>query len=118
MAEPITQENGAGHETTERSVLAATFIGLDHVPAGPVVVVVLGTAAVVVLAPDDDDDDGFGLWLHPATRNESANAANAASTAAVGAAAFARPAFDLVTTTERGGRSLRGRGGGTTYRGR
>jgi hypothetical protein len=65
---------GAVHVTTERSVLAATLMALDHVPAGPVVVVVVGAVAwdVVVVG-------GAALLLllllHPAATNESATTA-------------------------------------------
>ncbi len=45
----MTHANAAGHETTERSVLGAIVIALDHVPAGPVVVVVVVLPCVVVV---------------------------------------------------------------------
>ena len=51
MADPITQDEGAAHETTERLVSAATLMALDHVPAGPVVVVVVAAVARVVVDP-------------------------------------------------------------------
>ncbi len=44
---------GAVHVTTERSVLAATVMALDHVPAGPVVVVVVGAVAWDVVVVGD-----------------------------------------------------------------
>jgi hypothetical protein len=40
--------------TTERFVLAATRIALDHVPDGPVVVVVARVAVVFVVGALDD----------------------------------------------------------------
>jgi len=43
----MTHEEGAGHDTTERLVSAATRIALDHVPAGPTVVVVVARVVVV-----------------------------------------------------------------------
>jgi hypothetical protein len=54
VVDPMTQENGAAHDTTDRSVFAATWIALDHVPAGPAVVVVVG----VVLVGGALDDPG------------------------------------------------------------
>jgi hypothetical protein len=59
---------GAAHVTTDRLVLAATLMALDHVPAGPVVVVVDGAVARVVVGAAL----GVVLLLHPAARNESA----------------------------------------------
>jgi len=63
---------GAVHVTTERFVLAATLMALDHVPAGPVVVVVVGAVALVVVV---GAALGVLLLLHPAARNESATTA-------------------------------------------
>jgi hypothetical protein len=60
VADPITQDEGAAHETTERLVSAATLMALDHVPAGPVVVVVLAAVARLVVDPALDEP---GLWL-------------------------------------------------------
>jgi hypothetical protein len=51
----MTQENGAAHDTTDRSVFAATWIALDHVPAGPAVVVVVGAVGVVLVVGALDD---------------------------------------------------------------
>jgi hypothetical protein len=51
----MTQEDGAAHDTTERSVFAATLIALDHVPAGPAVVVVVGAVGVVFVVGALDD---------------------------------------------------------------
>jgi hypothetical protein len=47
---------GAVHVTTERSVLGAICMALDHLPAGVVVVVVVGADAVarVVVEPAPD----------------------------------------------------------------
>jgi hypothetical protein len=76
VLDPITQDEGAAHDTTDRLVLAATVMALDHVPAGPVVVVVVVVVLlplVVVVGPALDEP-----WLHPAARNESAAAASAA----------------------------------------
>jgi hypothetical protein len=67
----MMQAEGAVHVTTERSVLAATLMALDHVPAGPVVVVVVGAVARVVVGAAL----GVLLLLHPAARNESATTA-------------------------------------------
>jgi hypothetical protein len=50
----MTHVSGAGHDTTERSVSAATRIALDHDPAGPAVVVVAGARVVVVVGALDD----------------------------------------------------------------
>jgi hypothetical protein len=65
---------GAVHVTTERSVLGATLMALDHVPTGPTVVVVVDALARVVVEPAPD---AFGplLWLHPAARKASATTA-------------------------------------------
>jgi hypothetical protein len=49
----MTHEEGTGHETTERSALAAIGIALDHVPAGPTVVVVVARVVLVVGTLDD-----------------------------------------------------------------
>jgi hypothetical protein len=49
----MTHEDGAAHVTTDRSVLAATLISLDHVPAGPTVVVVAAWAVVGVVGALD-----------------------------------------------------------------
>jgi hypothetical protein len=68
----MMHDEGAVHVTTERLVLAAMLIALDHVPAGPVVVVVVGAAAVAPVV------GAVVLWLgllHPAARNESATTA-------------------------------------------
>jgi hypothetical protein len=51
----MTQEDGAGHDTTERFVLAPTCIALDHVPAGPAVVVVVARVLVVFVVGALDD---------------------------------------------------------------
>ena len=51
----MTQEEGAGHDTTERSAPAATRIALDHVPAGPAVVVVVARVVVVFVVGALDD---------------------------------------------------------------
>jgi hypothetical protein len=51
----MTQEDGAGHVTTERFVLAAMGIALDHAPAGPVVVVVVARVVVVLVVGALDD---------------------------------------------------------------
>jgi hypothetical protein len=45
----MTQDEGAAHDTTERLVLGATMIGLDQLPAGPVVVVVVVWMEVAVV---------------------------------------------------------------------
>ena len=98
--------DGAVHVTTERLVLAATLMALDHVPAGPVVVVVVGAVARVVVEPALDE---LGLLLlHPAAMKRRATAASAP---VIGPARF-------VTMSERGGRWPRGRGDATMYRGR
>jgi hypothetical protein len=62
---------GAVHVTTERLVLAAMLMALDHVPAGPAVVVVVGAVARVV----GGAALGVLLLLHPAARSESATTA-------------------------------------------
>ena len=51
---------GAVHVTTERFVLGATLMALDHVPAGLGVVVVVDAVARVVVEPAPD---AFGLLL-------------------------------------------------------
>ncbi len=103
----MTHDEGAAHETTERLVLAATRIALDHVPAGPVVVVVVARVAVVFVVGALDDP---GVWLHPAARNNSTRAASAAQ--------IGFCVDRLATTAGPGGRSPRGPGGVTMYRGR
>jgi hypothetical protein len=74
VVDPMTHVNAAGHDTTDRSVLAATLIALDHVPAGPAVVDVVACGAVVVVGALDDP----GLWLHAAASSDSATTASAA----------------------------------------
>ena len=49
---------GAVHVTTERFVLAATRIALDHVPVGPAVVVVVARVVVVFVVGALDDPGG------------------------------------------------------------
>jgi hypothetical protein len=61
VLDPMTQVSGAGHDTTERSALAATLIALDQVPAGPDVVVVVALAWVVVVVVVGALDDPPGL---------------------------------------------------------
>ena len=104
MVDPITQESGAGHDTTESSVLAATLIAFDHDPAGPAVVVVVECVVLVVVGALDDP----GLLLHPAAMNTSATTP---STAKNGPAR-------LGTTCGPASRWPRGHGGATTCRGR
>ena len=104
MVDPITHEAGAGHDTTERFVPAATLIALDQLPAGPAVVVVVACAVVVVVGALEDPD----VWLHPAARNSNARAASAAQSGLV------RPG----TTTGPGARWPRERDDVTTYRAR
>ena len=48
-------DEGAVHVTTERFVFAATRIGLDHEPDGPVVVVVVARVVVVFVVGALDD---------------------------------------------------------------
>src|SRR5580658_7351031 len=77
VVEPMTQEKGAGHDTTERFALAATLIALDHVPAGPAVVVVVARVVVVFVVGALDDPDP-GDSLHPAAMKSTARAPRAA----------------------------------------
>ena len=110
----MTQEEGAGHDTTERLVLAATRIALDHEPAGPAVVVVVAWVVVVFVVGALDDP---GVLLHPAARNNSAMTASAAHGLGLCLWLWLWLAV-LRTTAGPGGRSPRGRGGATTYRAR
>jgi hypothetical protein len=55
----MTQLSGAAQDTTERSVLAATLMALDHEPAGPVVVVVVGVGRLVLLVVGALDEPGL-----------------------------------------------------------
>ncbi len=75
LVEPMTQEKGAGHDTTERLAFAATWMALDHVPAGPAVVVVVARVVVVFVVGALDDP---GDWLHPAAMPTNARAPRAA----------------------------------------
>jgi hypothetical protein len=54
----MMQAEGAVHVTTERFVLAATRIALDHVPVGPAVVVVVARVVVVFVVGALDDPGG------------------------------------------------------------
>jgi hypothetical protein len=70
VVDPVMHAEGAVHVTTERLVLGATLMALDHVPAGPVVVVVGAAARVVDVAASDAL--GSLLLLHPAAMKASA----------------------------------------------
>jgi hypothetical protein len=76
----MMQAEGAVHVTTERLLLAAMLIALDHVPAGPAVVVVGAVARVVVVCAAL----GVLLLLHPPARK--ARATTAARDAVIGPA--------------------------------
>ena len=103
VVDPITHVSATGHDTTDRSVLAAIEIGLDHAPAGPAVVVVVAWVVVVVGALDV-----VGLLLHAAASNDSATTASAAVNGPARLGTRCGPEV----------RSTRGPGGATTYRAR
>src|ERR1700734_1115612 len=108
----MTQEEGAGHDTTERLVLAATRIALDHEPAGPAVVVVVAWVVVVFVVGALDDP---GVLLHPAARNNSAMTASAAHGLGLCLWLWLWLWLAVLRTTVRaGGRSPRRRGGAHT----